>query len=489
MFKNILQMLALLTFISMITQSFAASHSLIFESVVSPPGATLRSLMRTLPSSRLAATPLHNKPIFLPKKIPSACLGSRLFSVSPLATNPISSDSSNSRNSFHTSDCPKLANGPKGITIESNKKTIRILSIDGGGVRGIIPAQILTRLEDKLGKPIATHFDFMAGTSTGGLITLGLNVPESSADKSPKYKALELVNLYEQRGKEIFPKKSFGVLAGIFAPKYDSAPLQEVLKDYFGEHKMAESITTVFVTSYDMHRDRYKFFTNYDIYNTHKPSRSWESDRYIDDSSDDPFKNYFMRDVAYATSAAPTYFKPAEIFDHPILKKIHSCIDGGVVANNPTVAALFTATYIFPACCHRYVILSLGTGEKEDEALGEYEEKVKNDEGLQWIGLQWPWPLKKGPPIIIDLLMDASSQIVHEQMKEFSRRSEMIDIDYIRIQPKLKRTQMKMDNTSCKNLTSLKLCADEQYNSYLDQSVIKDPKELRMLNNLFGTKG
>ena len=78
-----------------------------------------------------------------------------------------------------------------------------ILSISGGGIRGIIPAIILSHIEKHVGKPISKCFDLIAGTSTGGIIATLLSVPENN---KPKYSASQVVELYKQFGTQVFKK-------------------------------------------------------------------------------------------------------------------------------------------------------------------------------------------------------------------------------------------------------------------------------------------
>ena len=86
-------------------------------------------------------------------------------------------------------------------------RTIRVLSIDGGGIRGIIPALMLGEIERRTNKPIAELFDLIAGTSTGGILALGLTVP--GPDGKPKYCADELVQLYKEEGPRIFHRPTW----------------------------------------------------------------------------------------------------------------------------------------------------------------------------------------------------------------------------------------------------------------------------------------
>ncbi|WP_333342459.1 patatin-like phospholipase family protein [Microcoleus sp. BROC3] len=108
-----------------------------------------------------------------------------------------------------------------------------MLSIDGGGIRGIIPAIVLNYIEERTGKRIATMFDFIAGTSTGGILALGLTRKnsDSSINNEPEYTAAELVNFYRKYGQKVFKENLIGDLDDLLQPTHNPKGKQEVLKD------------------------------------------------------------------------------------------------------------------------------------------------------------------------------------------------------------------------------------------------------------------
>ncbi len=139
-----------------------------------------------------------------------------------------------------------------------------ILSIDGGGIRGIIPAMILAEIERRTGHRIAQMFDLIAGTSTGGVLALGLTIPQSIDVERPKYRASQLVSFYEKDGKEVFHSfwQNITSLHGLLEEKYPSERFEKILKRYMGEDtRLSDALTEVLITSYEIESCRPFFFT------------------------------------------------------------------------------------------------------------------------------------------------------------------------------------------------------------------------------------
>ena len=218
----------------------------------------------------------------------------------------------------------------------------RILSIDGGGIRGIFSAAFLAGLEKRYldGASAATCFDLIAGTSTGGIIALGL-AAGLTAD--------EIVNIYIERGCEIFPPPK-GELSRIAEPllrklfhcfryRYDREALQELLEDTFGDRRLRDASSRLCVPSFDgRYGEVYIFKTPH-----HPDFRRDASER--------------MTKVAAATGAAPTYFQP-------LRDGGYTFVDGGVWANNPVMIALVDALTCFAVPQESISILSIGCGSK-----------------------------------------------------------------------------------------------------------------------------
>jgi patatin-like phospholipase/acyl hydrolase len=206
-------------------------------------------------------------------------------------------------------------------------RPFQILSLDGGGYRGLFSAAVLAAFEEDLGQPVVEHFDLVTGTSTGGIIALALG-----AGRSPR----EVIEFYETHGPRVFARSRLRRLKHPFRAKYPPGPLREALDTVFADLTLADSRVRLVIPSYSLTDDTvYLFKTAHN----EKLRRDWKVP---------------MTDVAMATSVAPTYF-PSFEFDHQRL------VDGGVWANNPTVVGIAEAVSMCGASLDRIRVFSLGT--------------------------------------------------------------------------------------------------------------------------------
>lgn len=226
---------------------------------------------------------------------------------------------------------------PLGRRETSEGQPYRILALDGGGVKGAFTAGVLARWEEKTGLSTATQFDLIAGTSTGGILALGLALG---------IEAKVITEFYEKSGSEIFPmtnfmQQRFRNFLHFVNNKFDPSKLETVLQKVYGKDTtLAKCKTRVLITSYNLTSD------NLVLYRTsHHPNVSGND-------------NLKVVRVARATSAAPTYFKASPVEDS-IAK--YEAVDGGVWANSPVMAALCEAVNILKWPLDRIEILSVGT--------------------------------------------------------------------------------------------------------------------------------
>ncbi len=296
----------------------------------------------------------------------------------------------------------------------------KILSIDGGGIRGVIPAKILCKLEDVTGKPISALFDLVAGTSTGGLIALALGMP-SSEKTAPKYSAEDVLKLYVNRGEEIFARNKIQRIInpyGLFEELYDKQGIENVLEDYFFNANLGDSVTNTMVTSYDIHARMPVIF------------KSWlaESGRE---------SNFPIKLIGRATSAAPTYFEPIRIKPDSTDGAL-ALVDGGLFANNPTMCALAEHFKLFGRD-EEILIVSLGTGD--------LVRRFEYNQAKNWGKLDWINP-------IISIMFQGASVTVDYQVRQMMQAFGL-QHNYYRFQTPLDLGNDDMDDSSQENIDAL----------------------------------
>jgi patatin-like phospholipase/acyl hydrolase len=266
----------------------------------------------------------------------------------------------------------------------------RILSFDGGGIRGLITAILLERLEQQH-PGFLSQVDLFAGTSTGGLLALGL-----AYGKTPT----QLRDLYEKHGAEVFADtvlddiRDLGTLIGA---DYGIEPLKNALTEQFGANlRMRHLPKSVLISTFDLDNAP----------TTPGVTRTWKAKFFHNFPEAGPDLNEKVVDVAIYTAAAPTYF--------PIYK---GYIDGGVVAGNPSMCALAQALHPETGGqkLRDAVLLSLGTGHNP-----RYLETLDGDWGL----VQWA-------PKLVDLVLEGSSGLVDYQCQQILGKR------YLRLDPLL----------------------------------------------------
>ena len=299
-------------------------------------------------------------------------------------------------------------------TSTTSKDPFRILSLDGGGVRGYLTARLLLHVEEYLNsqvdegheKPIGEYFDLIAGTSTGALIALALSRGATAA---------EVFAMYEEHIPKIFKKR--WLRRGWFGPKYDPAPLKTAITELLGESaELHEAKTPVLVVSVDPQNA--------------KP-RLYKGDRSAIHQGRGSEK---MVDVALASSAAPTYFPMRMDMEHS-----HALVDGGLCANNPSLVAIVEALR-GKRLLDEVIMLSVGTGEPSEMP---YDVLKMEKAGP----LKWVHP-------IIELVLQVQSDLAHRQA------GFMLGERYHRFNPPLK---MKFALDDTKKVPLLKNIADIEY--------------------------
>ncbi len=314
--------------------------------------------------------------------------------------------------------------------MDINPEKVHLLTLDGGGIRGIIPASILAHLETRLQVAsknpeirIADCFDLIAGTSTGGILTCLYLTPDENNPGRPKYTAAQIRDFYREYGPSLF-RKSLGYKIisglGLFRSRYSEKALYSFSRKLMGNTYSSEVVKDFLVTSYDLSMRKALFFSKYNIRKHGKAA------------------DYKLVDIARATSAAPTYFSPARIFARDATSR--HLVDGGVFANNPSMCAYVEGVKLWPEKPIRdYCMLSVGTGK----VIRPYRWEKTHKFGF----LQWLQP-------IIDILSSSVAETVDFQMQQLFGAGG-VPGSYIRIEPPLLSADPRMDNGSIKNIEAL----------------------------------
>ena len=304
-------------------------------------------------------------------------------------------------------------------------ETVRILSIDGGGIRGIIPTMVLQAILGRTNAQDAFHI--IAGTSTGGIIASALSKPDPLGLDA-------ILSLYVDHGYEIFDKDSENHLHAVAGPRYSADALESQLKAELGDTYLSEvKDTELLVPSYAIRLPEPDANGS-----TCAPMffRSWEARGVLTGKPPDKY-NFKLAEIARATSAAPTYFPPATI--HNRAGQAFTMIDGGVFANNPTICAMVEAYHLYHST--DFLIVSLGTGSVPAQI---------DASAANWGDIAWASP-------IISIFMDGNSQTVAFEVHELLGDDQYtrLDISLAIATPQGEIVDPAMDNALQGNLNAL----------------------------------
>ncbi|KAK8706688.1 hypothetical protein V6N13_057767 [Hibiscus sabdariffa] len=352
-------------------------------------------------------------------------------------------------------------------TPSSANRMVTVLSIDGGGVRGIIPGTILAVLESLLqdldgpDARIADYFDVVAGTSTGGLISGILAAP--NGENRPKFRATEINNFYYEYGPLIFPPDKRPPVAGFppGRPVFDGVALRDAANELLQDITVSNTVTNVVIPTFDIKRLTPVIFST-------------------NDAKSDVSSNARLADVCVGTASVPIYL-PAHYFEtHHADGRVRTfdIIDGGIAAANPTVVAMDSISKEMlelkkgdpePLDYKTLLVLSLGCGE------AQFEEKYSAEIVNRWGLLLWLSPL-------LESLFAASFDMVdfHTAARFKTFQSEK---NYLRIQETgLTGDAVAMDLATKENLDNLVAIA----NNLLDKPVSRVNLETRRFEKAEG---
>lgn len=275
---------------------------------------------------------------------------------------------------------------------EGTEKNFKILAIDGGGIRGVVPAHIIQLMHSKFGVTPAKHFDLIAGTSTGAIIAAALACEIDPAT---------IIDLYKKHGSRIFRKKwslipswlGLGWMKSLLHSSYTHDELSKLLKEVFGDKKLGEIKIPLMLPSTDIGNGCVHVF------------KSGYSDKFTRDP------DVFVRDAVIASCSAPTFFDPYKM-------KEYLLVDGGLWANNPALTAAIEAIHRMNKDPKSLRVLSLGTGH----------EKTFYEQAPSFFG--WGFLTRWKRKNFISLILSLQSQAAHNHLKLMLPESQWMRLNF-----------------------------------------------------------
>lgn len=289
------------------------------------------------------------------------------------------------------------------------KGEFSILAVDGGGTRGVYPAQILARIEGAFGRKARDCFDLLAGTSTGSIVTgaAAAGIPMS-----------KVVKLFERESPRIFRKSRLpSLILSLCRSRYSRTPLEKVLQEYLPQTVLRDVSVPLMITSADISTGGVHVFKS----------------RYLGDLGE-PYKRdgaVLLKDAILASCAAPTYFDPKSVGPYLLT-------DGGLWANNPSIIALTEAISKFRMELENVRVFSIGTGHTA----------TMYTEQNRW-GLLSGW----GGPKLVSYTLGLQSQASTNMAKL------LLGDRYLRLDPEI--NNWELDDT--KHIANLKALADKDF--------------------------
>lgn len=338
-------------------------------------------------------------------------------------------------------------------------KSNRILSLSGGGVKGIAELVVLAEIEERTGKSISELFHIITGTSVGGLIAGLLTIPKESGSSIPKYSAKEALEIFKEAAPQIFPDEHFGIVKQIFTHKHSQKPLEKILDDHAGGMRLSEATSRLMIPVTNLNTDgqEVEVFDSHNLFGTSGHS--------------DPS----LKDVLLATTAAPTYFKAvtnaSAITGTSVSKEaLYAYADGGLSANRPAYEALKilkgnNSREQQKAILDKTMVCSLDF----DDALNFHESIPTSyfDGAINWV---IPY-ISKGK--LIDRLMHASEENVNSAV-----RSDLPGQDeFVEVKLPITKETSSLDNAKSQNIAAL----EEVGRQYIKEH---DPQLQKLCDNL-----
>ena len=312
----------------------------------------------------------------------------------------------------------------------------RVLSIDGGGIRGIIPLVFLGYIEKRTGCPSHVLFDVFAATSTGTIIATTLTTPKLTTAKKDRKNgkavryptAAQILKVYEREGKKVFSHDlwwQIKTLWGLNGPLYPDKNFNAYLKNLFGNATLADIPSNILITAFDLYSYTPVVFSS-------------------TKARQDSAHNFYINTIIRGATAAESYFAPLPIKNIEKTKK-YLPVDAGIYVNNPLMLGIAEVQSKHPNSS--YQILSLGTGRSS----------APSTKGIK------SWGLVSWLKHLVAISHQGQSHMVHKTAMEILSREDPIRYgDFLRLEVSLPASHMGMADASAKNIKALKQIAQEK---------------------------
>ncbi len=313
-----------------------------------------------------------------------------------------------------------LSYADESLNVTNSQKNFKykILSIDSGGINGVVSLEILCALEKQLSKPISEVFDYFVGSSAGGIIASLLNLKDDNGN--PIYNVTEVAKIYKKYMNIIFDRNWYSF--GIFSPIYDRKIMDKIFLEEFKNNTLTNTLKPITLLSFSL--------------NTGKPN-IWSTFK----AQKDPNLDYYLRDAVGSTASAPIFFAPKIT-----VKKDGSImhdIDGGIFDANPLMTGIAELIEIKPHLKKDDIlIISIGPGRMNlDDS-----EKINNMLNYGFTG----WVISK--PNIVDL-------IIHADAISDAIQGQKLFPNYFRLDPLIPKNLSSVDDTNPNTINKLSIIA------------------------------
>ncbi len=240
-----------------------------------------------------------------------------------------------------------------------SQRIFTVLTIDGGGIRGLMTARLLQEIEDRTGKPISELYDLIVGSSTGSIVVGCLTAPSKDDPTKPRYTAKETMDFYVKDGETVFPPDRYRQLRHLLPGMngfFDPTAFEKILDEQLGDLTMSDSLNYIMIAGTDMKKFRPVWMSNFkDKGKREDFTQKWESLK--------------LKDAIRASASAPTVFPAKYIYNHPnknnpAAQERHAFLDGSLFASTIARRA-YTQAKKLATEGSRIVVTSLGTGAME----------------------------------------------------------------------------------------------------------------------------